>query len=167
MGLFDYILKGAETGFSLLSSANQADYADKSGEYNAQVAEINAERARKEADLIRRQTELRIDSVRRIASQTEGSQRAMYGASGVQAGSGSAVDVYKDTATQAALDVEIIRMEGDTKVIATEQKAQDYMNEADLSRWEGDQRSNASWLGFGASLLKGGADTYNMWKKGQ
>jgi hypothetical protein len=165
MSLLDYIVKGAETGLSLLANTRDASNASLAGEYNAQVAEENARRQEMDADFIRRRTEFQIDAIRRNAGQLEGTQRAGYGASGVSVASGSAVDVLKDTAAQAALDVEIIHMQGEAQVAMAKQAASDLRGQADVERWKGDRTSKGFELAAGASLLKGGADMYTMWRK--
>lgn len=89
-------------------------------EYNAQVAEQNAVRAREAAAMD-------VISLKRSAAQIIGEQRAGYGASGVVTGTGSALDVLADSTYQAVLDQQKRLYQG-------ELEAQDQRNQATIAR---------------------------------
>lgn len=97
--------------------------AEKAFNINARIAEENAGLAREAAadDIL---------SLKRTAYKTEGGIRAGYGASGVSASSGSALDVLADSMAQAALDQNRRRLQG-------ELEARDYLMQAATGRSSG------------------------------
>jgi hypothetical protein len=94
--------------------------AEKEFNINARIAEENAQLARDAAadDIL---------SLKRTAYKTEGGIRAGYGASGVSAGSGSALDVLADSMSQAVLDQNRRKLQG-------ELEARDFINQAASGR---------------------------------
>jgi hypothetical protein len=109
--------------------------------YNAKVAERDAEQARISADYEEKRH-------RENAMRLMGSQRAQYGASGVDMSDGSPVDVNADTAIQTELDALAIRYGGKVKSNA-------YMDDAALSRMGAKNAMTKGVMGAGSSILTG------------
>ena len=99
--------------FSIASGIAGGSAAEQSGkagaeahEYNYNIQERNAERAREAAtaDII---------GLKRTEYKTVGAQRAGYGAAGVSSTSGSALDVLAESTSMAVLDQQRRRYQGD------------------------------------------------------
>ncbi|MGB8276097.1 MAG: hypothetical protein WCF16_12610 [Alphaproteobacteria bacterium] len=125
-------------GLSALSSIQQGQAAASASEYNARVAQQNAELARRKAvadEQLARQRAIRI----------LGQGRADVAKSGITL-SGSALDVLSDSAANSELDALSIRYGG---VI----RQADATAQAALDRYQGNQRQTAAYLGAGTNLL--------------
>lgn len=107
---------------------------------------VNAQIARENADLAREAADDDILSLERLAYRTEGGIRAGYGASGVSATSGSAMDVLADSMAQAALDQNRRRYQG-------ELEARDFMNQARTGQAAGSAARTAGNYGAAAQVL--------------
>jgi hypothetical protein len=89
--------------------AQQNDAIAKAAEYNASIALRNAEIAKFQGQIAE-------EDQARLATKTLGSARAAYGASGVTAASGSAIDVLAESAANAARDHYMIKYNTNLKV---------------------------------------------------
>jgi hypothetical protein len=120
----------------------QAGQAQKAGhEYNAKVAENQAQIAAQQAEYARQQQAARDRKVQAAA-------RAAQGVSGIETGEGSSLLIDIENARQAALNAEATRY--------TEEARQRGMaGQAGLERWQGRQASQQATIGAGASLLGG------------
>lgn len=88
----------AATGYGVYSSVQAASAAKKTGDYNSQLAATNAANAKS-------QTDADVEKIRRQNYLTLSSQQAAYGASGVDAGSGSPLDVGYDSQVQGQQNI--------------------------------------------------------------
>jgi hypothetical protein len=118
----------------MMGAQTEAAVMTKMAEYNAgirlQVAEYNARMIEKEIPLIWDQANLDIFNLGQEMDQIVGSNRAMYGASGVRLDEGTPLDVEISNRTQEAMEVTIIRHNADVA-------AARLVDQAALSRWEG------------------------------
>jgi hypothetical protein len=130
----------AGTAYSIYASG-QAQQA--AGEYNADVAEQQAQAARASAAVDE-------EAAREKARRIQAAARAAYGASGVSQEEGSPLLVLMDNAAQAELEAQRIRYAG-------ELAATGYGNQATLARTQGAQAAQAGQIGAGISLLSSGA----------
>lgn len=89
--------------------------AKEAHEYNAQVARINA-------DLVRRQAVIDVTRIRRTGAKVIGAATAAYGASGVAA-EGSALDVLAESAMQVEFDVQMTKWNASVQAISLENQA--------------------------------------------
>ena len=99
----------ASAAFSMYSASRQAqaiklqtEFAVKQNEFNAAIADIQANQAIKRGD----------ESAQRYlasAKQVIGKQRAGFGAQGIEIDSGSAIEIQNDTASIATTDAATIR----------------------------------------------------------
>lgn len=121
--------------------ALQQGSSDKAaGEFNAQIAERNAEYTiKKSAEDERRQ--------RVISKKFIGDIRSSYGASGITM-DGSALDVLEASAADAELDALTIRHEGRVK-------AAGYINEANYERTAGENAKRQSYLKAAGYVIQG------------
>lgn len=80
------------------AARQQAEVQRQQAEYAARQHEFNAERARVEADDISARAAEEERELRNKAAQIRGAQRAAAGASGLNAGAGSSMDLLRETA---------------------------------------------------------------------
>lgn len=89
--------------------AQQNDAIAKAAEYNASIALRNVEIAKFQGQIAE-------EDQAKLATKTLGAARAAYGASGVTAASGSAIDVLAESAANAARDRYMLKFNTDLKV---------------------------------------------------
>jgi len=106
-------------------------------EYQAQLAENEAIRAENNAKDARARGRAEEEAYRRRVQGLQGEQRAAFAGSGVDVGSGSAVDVFADTAQMGEIDALVIREN-------TERRASAFENRAASARAQGEMFSAAS-----------------------
>lgn len=115
----------------------QGNAAEAAGEYNAQIAEQNAQATR--ATAAEEERRLRVSSRKQI-----GQARANYGASGVQL-EGSPLDVLEESAANSELDALTVRHQG-------EQQARSLEQYATLERFKGKNAQIAGYLGAAGNV---------------
>ncbi len=112
-------------------------------DFNARMAEYNAEQARQaaqaKAEIYQRETERRMGTIRQ-----------QFAASGVELGPGTPLTVMMDSASSAAKDIVRIKAGG-------EASAWSFLSEAELQRSMGVSAMTQGQIGAGASLLGGAA----------
>jgi len=143
----------AGTLMSVQGQLAQGSAQKKWGEYNAQVAERDAESARQSA-------EYEAGLKRREGEKILGTQRALFGKAGVTF-EGSPLMLMEQTAADVEMDALMIERGG----VLTSQR---YQSEATLSRMKGQAASRAGYYGAGTTLLTGAsqaATTYGMMMK--
>ena len=91
------------------AARQQAEVQRQQAEYAARQHEFNAQRARVEADDITARAAEEERELRNKAAQIRGAQRAAAGASGVNAGAGSSLDLLRETAHIEEQDTSNIR----------------------------------------------------------
>jgi hypothetical protein len=128
-----------------------------------QAANYNATIEAQNARVARQQANAREEAQRRQARQVLGEQRAALAQAGIGL-SGSAADVYGQSAANAELDALNIRYEG-------ELQARGLLAQSELTRYEGKVAGmNASsarrggYLDAASSLLVGGSKAYGYYK---
>lgn len=136
---------------SALGSVVAGEAANQASQYNAQVAEQNAERVRTEAAA-------KAERSVRQSRQVLGTQRAAVAQSGFGF-TGSMSDLITTSETNADLDALTIAYEG-------EAAARGYQNQAQLDRMQGKNAKTAGYIGAATSLLSTGVKGYGRFKKG-
>lgn len=131
------------TAFSALSSISQGRSAQVMGEYNAKVAEVDAQAKRQAA-------EFEASRHQRETLRLLGSQRAAFASSGVEVGAGSPLLVASDTAGEAELDRLAILYGGEIG-------ASQSMATAAAERLAGRAAATRGVMRAGESLLSGAA----------
>jgi hypothetical protein len=76
----------------------------------------------------------------------KGYQTTGFSKAGVKSGTGTPLDVLKDTDTQAAIDANIIRYGGDIET-------SNALSEAKMYRSAASSATQAGWMGAGSTLL--------------
>lgn len=147
------VASGIGTGISVMGQIEQGRSQKKWGEYNAQVAERDAETARMNA-------EYEAGLKRKESERLLGRQRALYGKAGVTL-EGSPLLLMAETAAESEMDALMIERGGKLQ-------AQRYRSEATLSKMKGAAAQRAGYYGAGSTLLTGASQTayqYGMYKK--
>lgn len=129
--------------------SQQADAA----QYNAGLSENQATQAF--ASGVQRES-----AQRRSAAQTLGEQRAAFGASGVDANSGSALDVQLQSTRNAELDALQTRYEGILTGQNYQQQAAMGVYQADTLRSSASNARNSSYVTAAGNLLGGLGSAY-------
>lgn len=139
MALFGAIVGLAGGLFGAAGAQKEGRAAKRAFDLNAAIATENARLARDAAadDIL---------SLKRTAYRTEGGIRAGYSASGVSAGSGSALDVLADSMSQAALDQNRRKYQG-------ELEARDFTNQARTGQAAGRAARTGAQYGAAGQVL--------------
>jgi len=131
----------AGTAVSAVGQIKAGSAARRAGEYNAQTAELNAQRSLEDAAI-------REEQQRYQDRQFLGRVRALVGVSGVEL-SGSPLLVLAENARQAEMDALLIRRGGT-------REAEAHAREAQSQRMQGRAAQTASRYGAAGTLLTGG-----------
>ena len=139
------------TGLTAYSAYQQGQYTQDINNRNAQVDKLKTTEAQNMgADAMAQQ--------RARTAQILGSQRAAFGASGLEGTTGSAGDIMADTARMGEQDAQTVR----TNALKT---AWGYQQDALSEQSQGSMAGQAGTLNAVGTLLGGGAQAYGMWKK--
>lgn len=131
----------ASTSMQVYGQVKAGNAAKKAGEYNAQVAELQAQ------DALDRGAQDEA-TYRQGVKVLMGSQRADFAGQNVDVESGSALDVAGDTAYLAELDARQIRANA-------QREAWGYRVQAQQSRQQGNAQANANYYGAAGSAING------------
>lgn len=136
---------------TLVGAGVKASGDASAGRKTKKAFNLNAQIATENADLAQEAAIDDILSLKRTAYKTEGGIRASYGAAGVSASSGSVMDVLQDSITQAALDQNRRKYQG-------ELEARDFMNQARTGQAAGKAAYTGAMYGAAGSVLSGVGD---------
>ena len=148
-----------------VGAVQQAQATAKSNRYNAEVQNMNARLADRQArDAIER-GQLEEQRKRTEVARLKGAQTAAMAANGVDLTFGSPLDTLVDTAVAGELDALTIRSNAyreayDHKVDATNRRAG-----AQLSRMAASSAETGGWLNAAGTILGGGAKAYGDYKR--
>lgn len=134
------IIAALGAAFSAVSSIAQGNAQKKMYEYNAALAERQAEEERQAAKYA-------ADREREQGEQLKARQRLLYNVSGVEL-TGTPSDFLTDTAKKLEMDAAAIERGGQSKGTALQLQA-------NLQRMQGGSARNAGWWNAGSSLLAG------------
>lgn len=118
----------------------------KAADYNAKVADVEAENARNKAAY---EEQAHRENLKRILS----SQQALYGKAGVDM-SGTPLLVMEETAKQGELDALAIRYGGDVAAARAR-------SEANLYKMKSSSAKSTGYMAAGSSLLTGASKAYS------
>lgn len=93
-----------------------------------------------------------------------GSQRAAFGAQGLDLESGSALDVQADTAGMGAIDELTIRNNAWREAWGYKVKAQDYRSAAEFAKMSASNKSRNTILTAGMNIFGDAASSYYLYK---
>ncbi|MCF7811450.1 hypothetical protein K9N50_10735 [bacterium] len=142
------VLSAVGTVASVQSQMQQGKEQNKWNQYNAAVAERDAEAARQSA-------EYEAALKRREGEKLLSRQRALYGKAGVTF-KGSPLMLMEETAADIEMDALMIERTG--KLTASR-----YGEEATLSRMKGTSAQKAGYYGAGTTLLTGAGQAINTY----
>lgn len=137
------IISGVASGISAIGSLQAGAAAESVAKYNAQVEEQRATEATGEA--VAQEGQIAIQNRRQQAATV-----AAFGASGVDANSGTPLSVMADQAMQGELSKQLTLYRGTTQAMADRQQG-------NLDIAQGNQAVTASYYKAGSTLLSGGA----------
>jgi hypothetical protein len=146
--MFSLILAIAATALSAYGTIMQGVQAQKTAEYNAQVAEQQAQAARRKAayeEETRRREGKELKSRQMVAAAKSGATLESF------------KDIFLKTATDTELDALVIRYGGQIESARN-------INEANLLRAQGKQAKKTSLIKTGTTLLTGGQRAYDIYK---
>lgn len=128
------------------------------GQYQQSKAESNmlkqnARLADQQARDARAMGAIQEERVRRQVRQAAGAQRAALGANGVDIGSGTALDLQADTAGQGEQDAYLTRANALREAWGFKVQANNYRNQAMLTRKAGKMAAAGTLLGSGAQAF--------------
>jgi len=141
LGLISIGVGALGSGMSAFGQYQSGQAQKGAYDYNARIAEQEAGVARAGAA---REEEIHRTKLKRLM----GTQKALYGAAGVDIASGSPLLTLMSTAEEGEREAEYIRYGGE--VSATEK-----LNEARLARYYGKQTYKAGVIGAGSTFLTG------------
>jgi len=145
-----YIMVAA-AAVGAVAAVQQGRAAKAAGEYNARVAEQNAQYAREQSALQAQQAD-------REGRLRLGAIRAAHGASGGAAAEGSVIDVLGDVASQNELERQDILYRGAAL-------AGGFQGTANLDRMQGRTGQTTGYLKAGQALLDGASQSYKAYQR--
>ena len=134
------VLSAVGSAVGAISQIQQGEEQQKWSEYNAAIAERDAEAARQSA-------EYEAGLKRKEKEKTLARQRALYSKAGVTL-EGSPLEMMAGTASEYEMDALMIERGGKLE-------SQRYRSEAKLSRMKGSAARRAGYYGAGSTLLTG------------
>lgn len=143
------------TGLSIFGAIQQGNAADAAAQYQANVATVNANIAKKNADRVQQtaaQEQLQQDQT---ALGLFGEQEAGQAASGLSVKSGSFIATRRSARKLARLDAANIRQQGDVAAYGYRTDAANQQSSAEFSRAQGKSALTASYLDAASSLIGG------------
>ncbi|MDD2709804.1 MAG: hypothetical protein PHV34_17615 [Verrucomicrobiae bacterium] len=150
----------ASTGMGAISAAQQQKSQNAAAEYNARIAERNAQQSELLAQDAIARGKIDAEAQRKETALKIGAFQASRGGSGLLVNSGSNLDVREDMAGFGELDALTIENNADREAWQLRNQATDYTLQANLARMS--KRSSA--LAVGSSILTGtskfGTDLY-------
>ena len=138
--IIPYLMAGAAV-VSAVGAVRQGQAAAASADYNAKVAEQNAQIANAQGNAA-------VEAQQRDAQRRMGAAVAAYGASGVQLSDGSPMDVLEESARNSALDAATLKYNYRLRGMGFE-------NQAALSSAQSGFASTSGYLNAGAALASG------------
>ncbi len=127
----------ASTALGTVSSIQQGKQQQAMYNYQAKVAQENAEIAKRNADT-ERQTGIEEARLQRMKTlQAVGAQQTAMAANGMDVTQGTSLDIIEDTAAMGELDALQIQTNYERKALAYEQQAGNYTNQANMDAISG------------------------------
>lgn len=148
-----------------VGSVTQGIAAQKAANYNAKIAEMNAELSQRQAKDAIERGQKEEQRKRMEVAQIRGQQKVAMAANGVDLGYGSPLDIAIDTAVMGELDALTIRSNANREAYDFEVQAVNQRAGANLARMEGKSQAMGSYLGAAGTVLGGAAKSYESYLK--
>ena len=148
-----------------VGAVQQAQATAKSNRYNAEVQNMNARLADRQArDAIER-GKLEEQRKRTEVARIKGAQTAAMAANGVDVTFGSPLDTLVDTAVAGELDALTIRSNSYREAYGYNVDAANKRAGAQMSRMAANSAETGGWLNAAGTILGGGAKAYGQYKQ--
>ena len=131
----------AGAGMQAAASYRAADAKNKAAKYNEAILAQNAQRQEAQAQNAEARGRIRVKEELERKQDLLARQRVGFAASGVDVGSGSALDVFADTDFKANRDIQDINLNTMNEALALRTGAARSRQQQTLSRFERDNRS--------------------------
>lgn len=154
------ISEGVGTAIAAIGTLWQAGAQASAASASADIAEQNAKLAEQQGFAELQRNRLERDRISRQAKRIQGTQRAAYGASGLDPNTGSALELQADTEYQAAQDIALVRYQAELKKWGFDSEAVNYRNQAKQYRAQGSNAMISGILGAGSSILTGNSSLF-------
>ena len=158
----------AMAGSSALAAYGQiqaGQAAKQAGDYNSAVARNNEIIANRQAEDAIKRGDIAADEQRRKVARIGGAQKAAIGASGVALDSGTALDIFGDTAAFGELDALTIKSNATREAYGYQVQGMNFAADAAMQRVRGNNAQRASYIQAGSTLLGGAAQGGNMYMR--
>jgi len=142
------IMAAVGTAVSVMGQIQQGKQANKISQYNAAVAQQNAEATRQSY-------QYQADQKRAESEKTLARQRALYGKAGVEL-SGTPLDLMAETASEYEMDALMLEREGKLAIYRGG-------SQSEIDLLTGKSSKTASYYGAGSTLLTGGSSMLNAY----
>lgn len=152
------ILAVASIATTVVAGAYAADQQRQAGKYEQEVAEQNAKVAGIQAEQARQTGNINEERARMRVRQMLGQQRATFAANGVDAGTGTALDVLGDTAGFGFGDASQERANALREAWGYQVGQANEKNRGKFARWNGNAQATGT-------LLTTGAQAMGMWSQ--
>lgn len=147
------VIFGASALFSAYGSYKEGQASAQASEYQARVADVNAQAARNQMKSVADKEAIDKENLKRSVAKQRATGRTGYAAGGVVLGAGSALDWELDMTAQEETDLATISYNADLERGALQNQIGNYQNQAQGSRMAAKEYRNAAVLGAGTSLL--------------
>ncbi len=141
---------------SAVSGLSQASQQRQEGRMQQQIGNYNAQVSEQQAADAQRRGIFEAGERRALTRQQIGRQRTGLAASGVDVSTGSALDIFADTAAFGEMDAQTIQANA-------MREAYGYRTQATGQRFQGDMARQAGRNRARSTLLTTGARTFNLW----
>ncbi len=142
---------------SAVQGVSQAQQQEEEGAVQQQIANYNAGVAEMQASDAQRRGIMEAGERRTQTRQQIGRQRTAIAGSGVDVSSGSALDIFADTAAYGELDAQTIQSNAMREAYGYRTQSSNQQFQGGLARQAGQNRSQST-------LLTTGARTFNMYQ---
>lgn len=147
-----------------MGAIQQGNAQAASAQYNAQVADMNAKLAERQARDVVERGQVEEQQQRAKTAAIMGQQKAAMAANGVDLKFGSPLDTLVDTATMGELDALTIRANTYREERDTRQQAANLRGQSGMYRAEAKSAKTGGYLNAFGTILGGGAKAYTNYQ---
>jgi len=156
---------GLELGSGIAGAFAEADALKQRAKFQAQQLEFNTKVAELQAEDAIAQGDQDAAALQRKARQLRGSQRAAFGASGVEVNSGSALSVQSDTEDMADIDAMTIKLNAARKAWGFKVDAVNSFAQSTLNSVAAENSARTTLLTNGIKSIGGAGKNYYEYKR--
>lgn len=153
----------AGAAVSAFGMVQQARAAKAQAAYQAQVQRNNQIYLNRQAERTRQEGDIAAQEARRRARQLLGRQKAVFAGQGVDVGSGTAVDIFGDTAAFGELDALTLRDRAETQAISLEQQGANQGAQANLTAAAGRSQYASGLTSATGTILNSAGTVASRW----